>query len=156
MTTKTITREVVLYTASQHTKLELERDIAWAKGAIERFPNDIKTQNALRHRIELYEASLAYAKNNGPNFTFRADTIKAKIELTAYIGRFTTLYRSGLNKYNGLCPLHNDTRPSLFVYTERQDWYCFGCLRGGDIFNFVQFYHDVGFYDALKILSSEV
>jgi hypothetical protein len=34
------------------------------------------------------------------------------------------------------CPLHDDTTPSLHVYERpEQGWYCFGCERGGSIYD---------------------
>ena len=34
-----------------------------------------------------------------------------------------------------VCPLHDDTNPSLHVYPGDGGWYCFGCERGGTIFD---------------------
>jgi DNA primase len=38
-------------------------------------------------------------------------------------------------KWAARCPLpdHEDKTPSFTVYTETNSWYCFGCLRGGDV-----------------------
>ena len=34
------------------------------------------------------------------------------------------------------CPLHEDRVPSLHVYERpEQGWYCFGCRRGGSIYD---------------------
>jgi DNA primase len=34
------------------------------------------------------------------------------------------------------CPLHDDRTPSLHVYERpEQGWYCFGCGRGGSIYD---------------------
>jgi hypothetical protein len=35
----------------------------------------------------------------------------------------------------GKCPLpdHEDRSPSFTVYPENSSWYCYGCLRGGDV-----------------------
>jgi hypothetical protein len=36
------------------------------------------------------------------------------------------------------CPIHDDPRPSLWVgETVEQGWYCFGCVRGGRIYDLV-------------------
>lgn len=32
------------------------------------------------------------------------------------------------------CPFHEDEHPSLQLYPE--DWYCFGCRRGGSVVDF--------------------
>ncbi len=35
------------------------------------------------------------------------------------------------------CPFHDDTTPSLHVYEEpSRGWYCFGCRRGGSVYDF--------------------
>jgi len=34
------------------------------------------------------------------------------------------------------CPLHDDDTPSLHVYAEAdQGWFCFGCGRGGTVYD---------------------
>ncbi len=33
------------------------------------------------------------------------------------------------------CPFHNDREPSLHLY-QTQTWYCFGCNKGGDVYDF--------------------
>ena len=89
-------------------------------------------------------------------YRLNAQELKGKVELAEYIGRYTMLHKIGIDRLVGLCPLHGDTHPSLFVYEARGDWYCFGCLKGGDIINFIEHAHGVGFYEALTILSQEV
>ncbi len=39
--------------------------------------------------------------------------------------------------YVGLCPWHDDSRPSLQVNPERQSFKCWVCDIGGDVFSFV-------------------
>jgi hypothetical protein len=41
------------------------------------------------------------------------------------------------------CPLpdHQDRVPSFVVYTETDSWYCFACLRGGDVVELYRLYH---------------
>ena len=38
----------------------------------------------------------------------------------------------------GLCPLHEETRPSFYVNTRKDVFYCHGCGQGGDLIRFVQ------------------
>lgn len=52
-----------------------------------------------------------------------------------YVERLTgaTVGRDGKVR----CPFHEDRRPSLHVYEDPQrGWYCFGCGRGGSIYDF--------------------
>lgn len=50
----------------------------------------------------------------------------------------------------GLCPFHDDTKPSLSVNIESGLFRCFACDIKGDIFTFYQQYKDVDFPTALK------
>ncbi len=34
------------------------------------------------------------------------------------------------------CPFHNDKDPSLHIF-KNQSWYCFGCGKGGDVYDFL-------------------
>src|SRR6185436_10958870 len=52
------------------------------------------------------------------------------------VGSSISLRRSGRN-YVGLCPWHDDSKPSLQVNSERQTWKCWVCDIGGDIFSFL-------------------
>ena len=36
------------------------------------------------------------------------------------------------------CPFHRETDPSLHIF-ENQSWYCFGCGKGGDVYDFLGF-----------------
>lgn len=100
-------------------------------------------------RYEATKRALEYATG------LSAQELKNKVDIAEYIGRYTTLKQSD-SRFYGSCPLHTDRSPSLFVYTTRQDWYCFSCLRGGDVLSFIMAYNKVEFKEALRILASEV
>ena len=55
--------------------------------------------------------------------------------------------------YVGLCPWHDDERPSMQVDPQRQTWKCWVCDIGGDIFSFVMQREGVDFRAALEILA---
>jgi DNA primase len=52
----------------------------------------------------------------------------------------------------GLCPLHNDHKPSFLVDPGKNLFYCYGCGRGGDVIRFAEVYHEVRFAQALALL----
>jgi DNA primase len=53
----------------------------------------------------------------------------------------------------GLCPWHDDGRPSLQVNPDRQTYRCWVCDIGGDVFSFVMRMEKVEFREALEQLA---
>ena len=53
----------------------------------------------------------------------------------------------------GLCPFHEDHRPSLYVNSVKQIFKCFACGAGGDVFKFVQMRENLTFPQAIERLA---
>jgi len=55
----------------------------------------------------------------------------------------------------GLCPLpgHCETEGSFTIYPQSQSFYCFGCRRGGDVFDLVMAREGLSFPEALRLLA---
>src|SRR3954454_2009789 len=81
-----------------------------------------------------------------------AAEIKQKLDLVEFIGETTPLKRAGTT-YKGLCPFHGEKTPSFVVTPSRDTWKCFGCGRGGDIFQFVMERDGVDSPTALRTLA---
>ncbi|MBN8706379.1 MAG: DNA primase [Bacteroidetes bacterium] len=62
--------------------------------------------------------------------------------------------KKGTN-YWGNCPFHNEKTPSFSVNPAKRIFKCFGCGKGGSVFNFIMEYENVSFYDAVKILAEK-
>jgi len=81
------------------------------------------------------------------------DEVKQKIDIVEVISQYASLKKAGRN-FTALCPFHSETRPSFFVYPERQSWHCFGaCNTGGDVFSFVMKKENLDFGEALRLLA---
>ena len=80
------------------------------------------------------------------------ELVKQAIDIVDLVGSHMQLRRQGRN-YVGLCPWHDDTRPSLQVNPERQSFKCWVCDIGGDIFTFVMKIEGVTFPEALAMLA---
>jgi DNA primase len=53
----------------------------------------------------------------------------------------------------GLCPFHDDHRPSMYVNGTKQIFKCFACGAGGDVFKFVQMRENLTFPQAIERLA---
>ena len=53
----------------------------------------------------------------------------------------------------GLCPFHDDHRPSMNVNAQKQIFKCFACGAGGDVFKFVQMRENLTFPQAVERLA---
>lgn len=80
------------------------------------------------------------------------DEIRAKINIEDLASGYIQLKKAGRN-LKGLCPFHNDSRPSFMVSPEKGIGYCFACNTGGDIFKFIQLIEKVDFPTAVRILA---
>ena len=77
---------------------------------------------------------------------FSLDTkeqVRQAIDIVDLVGHYIQLRRQGRG-YVGLCPWHDDSRPSLQVNPERQSWKCWVCDIGGDIFSFIMKVEGIG------------
>ncbi|MCP4216787.1 MAG: toprim domain-containing protein, partial [bacterium] len=82
----------------------------------------------------------------------RIETIKNNVDLKdLFMSRGVNLKKSGKN-YIGLCPFHDDVKPSLSVNPLENLWNCFGCDQGGDAIRFVQSFDKIDFESAVKQL----
>lgn len=80
--------------------------------------------------------------------------VKQNLEIIDVISQYVELKKTGKN-FRGICPFHKESTPSFFVTPDRQAWHCFGCKKGGDIFNFVMEKEGLDFRSALELLAEK-
>jgi DNA primase len=80
------------------------------------------------------------------------EQIKRAVDIVDLVGEYIQLRREGRG-YKGLCPWHDDSRPSLQVNPDRQSFKCWVCDVGGDIFAFLMKIEGIEFREALEMLS---
>ena len=81
--------------------------------------------------------------------------IADKADIGEIVGGYTTLKRKG-NRYWGLCPFHHEKTPSFSVTPESGLFYCFGCHKGGTVFNFIMETEHLSFVEAVEFLGKKV
>jgi DNA primase len=82
----------------------------------------------------------------------RAKQVKEAVNIVDVVGSYLALRPAGPT-YKGLCPFHDDHRPSFDVDPRRQRYRCWACGKYGDVISFVQEYERVGFVEALELLA---
>jgi DNA primase len=82
------------------------------------------------------------------------DELKQQIPLRDYLeaNHWRPVRRLSRGRWMGLCPLHDDHKPSFLVDPSQNLFYCYGCSRGGDVIRFAELYHQVKFPQALALL----
>jgi DNA primase len=81
------------------------------------------------------------------------ETLKRRLPLLDYLRQHNWAGRpAGRSEFVGLCPLHDESRPSFYVNTRKNVFYCHGCGRGGDLIPFVQLSRRVSFQESLACL----
>lgn len=80
------------------------------------------------------------------------DEMADKIDIVEYIGQTEQLQRKG-NNYFCCCPFHKgDDTPSLCIYPDKNNWYCFGCGAGSSIYDWIMKYNNLSFKDAIEVV----
>ncbi|HYM45129.1 MAG TPA: DNA primase [Solirubrobacteraceae bacterium] len=81
------------------------------------------------------------------------DRVRDAVDFVELVSARTDLRRAGANRYEGLCPFHEERTPSFGIDPVQKVYYCFGCQAAGDVFTFVQETEGVDFKGALELLA---
>ena len=84
----------------------------------------------------------------------KLEEISEKLSIEQVVGEYVVLtYRNG--RHWGLCPFHNEKTPSFSVSSEKGLFYCFGCHKGGTIFQFIMDMEHLSFVEAVEKLAEK-
>jgi len=73
-------------------------------------------------------------------------------DIVEIISEHVNLVRKG-REMVGLCPFHDDHKPSMYVHPDKQIFKCFACSAGGDVIKFVQMREGLSFMRAVERLA---
>ena len=80
------------------------------------------------------------------------DELAARNDIVDVVSSYVELKRKGAN-YFGLCPFHSEKTPSFSVAPDKQMYHCFGCKKGGGVFNFIMEIENLTFPEAVEFLA---
>ena len=83
------------------------------------------------------------------------DYIFENIDIVSLVSEYVKLEKRGQN-YLGLCPFHNEKTPSFTVSPEKKIAHCFGCGKGGNIFQFVSLIENITYNQAIVKLGTRL
>src|SRR5262249_32070405 len=78
--------------------------------------------------------------------------VKEANDIVHVVGSYVDLRPAGPT-FKGLCPFHDDHRPSFDVDPRRQRYKCWSCNKYGDVISFVQEHERITFPEALELLA---
>jgi len=83
-----------------------------------------------------------------------AERVKQQADIVRVVGEYVRLKKTGKD-FSGLCPFHQEKTPSFTVSPLKQIFYCFGCGKGGDVFNFVMDLEKSAFPEAVRTVAEK-
>lgn len=78
--------------------------------------------------------------------------IQQRVDLVDLVAQYLELKRSG-RSFMARCPFHSEKTPSFTISREKGLWYCFGCHKGGNTFQFVKEIENLDDREALEFFS---
>jgi DNA primase len=82
------------------------------------------------------------------------DDLRRQADIVRVIQDYVSLKKKGAN-WMACCPFHQEKTPSFSVNPAKDIFYCFGCSKGGSVFNFVMEMERVSFPEAVKIVAEK-
>src|SRR6267378_7338629 len=82
------------------------------------------------------------------------DDLRRQADIVRVIQDYVSLKKKGAN-WMACCPFHKEKTPSFSVSPAKEIFYCFGCHKGGSVFNFVMELESVPFPEAIKIVAEK-
>src|SRR6266700_5110150 len=83
-----------------------------------------------------------------------AEKVKQQADIVRVVGEYVRLKKTGKD-FSGLCPFHQEKTPSFTVSPIKKIFNCFGCHKGGDVFNFVMDMEKCEFPEAVMLVAEK-
>src|SRR4029453_8085095 len=82
------------------------------------------------------------------------DDLRRQADIVRVIQDYVQLKKKGAN-WMACCPFHKEKTPSFSVSPAKEIFYCFGCHKGGSVFNFVMEMERVAFPEAIRLVAEK-
>src|ERR1700755_1053228 len=85
--------------------------------------------------------------------TFIED-LRREADIVRVLSDYVTLKKKGTN-WMACCPFHQEKTPSCSVNPSKNIFYCFGCGKGGSVFNFVMELEGLSFPESVRVVAEK-
>src|SRR5436305_7983077 len=82
------------------------------------------------------------------------DDLRRHADIVRVVSDYVTLKKKGAN-WMACCPFHQEKTPSFSVNPSKNIFYCFGCGKGGSIFNFVMELEGVSLPESVRVVAEK-
>ena len=82
------------------------------------------------------------------------EEVKQKADIVDVISEHIVLKKKG-REFVGICPFHDDSKPSMTVSPDKQFYYCFSCGAGGNSIKFLMEFTRANFSDVVLSLAKK-
>ena len=82
------------------------------------------------------------------------ESVKERVDIVDVVGEHVVLKKKG-KEYIGICPFHDDSKPSMSVIPGKQFYYCFSCGAGGNAIKFLMEFQRQSFSDVVLELAKK-
>ncbi len=80
------------------------------------------------------------------------EAVKERSDIVDVVGEHVLLKKKG-REFVGICPFHDDNKPSMTVSPGKQFYYCFSCGAGGNAIKFLMEFQKQSFSDVILDLA---
>ncbi|MGW8185006.1 MAG: CHC2 zinc finger domain-containing protein [Candidatus Moraniibacteriota bacterium] len=93
-------------------------------------------------------------RQTNANYKFKEKIEVAKKFPIAELARSKLDLRQTGQNFTCLCPYHNESRNSFYLYAESNRYYCFACNQAGDVINLTMTLYGLDFKNAVEMLQN--
>lgn len=80
------------------------------------------------------------------------EDVLARTDILETVRQYVSVKRAG-SQYKGLCPFHEENTPSFFVHPDKGFFKCFGCGKGGNVYQFLMSIEGWSFPETVRQLA---
>lgn len=112
-----------------------------------------QTIQAYKTQAKRYGWITSPSRKQKPGAITDADISRAK---AVPIGEFYPGRLRGVaGRLLGLCPFHEERRPSFTIYEQQNSWWCYAEGIGGSVVDYVMKMKNIGFIETIKFLTNK-